>query len=239
LERSEVIVRVKPETLELVTQPDHAALARRIMERCVALAGRPRRESILRAVGDHDLAWGEQDAAPTVDSSTGEIRDFIRVPLAVRHGVWPRTIARLADDPWAAALVAHHAWTVYGRFRPDPEWTAFFAAMESSRDELLGASGLPLGELEADYAYLRLGDLLSLAFCTAAGEEQRFLDWIIRADGSRVLVAPDPFGGAEVPLEVAAREIPRRPYRSDAELREAVAAARAITLRGWVAGRPA
>ena len=36
-------------------------------------------------------------------------------------------VAGLTDAPWAAALVAHHAITVYDRFRADPAWDDFFA----------------------------------------------------------------------------------------------------------------
>jgi len=111
-----VIVRPGPGVLQLITQPDHAHLARRIMERSVPLAARPRRDQILHAIAEHDNGWAEEDAAPTVDPRTGSVVDFISAPLSVRHGVWPRAIARLTADPWAAALVAQHAITVLRPF---------------------------------------------------------------------------------------------------------------------------
>ena len=92
----------------------------------------------------------------------------------MRHGVWPRAIARLADDPWAAALVAQHAITVYDRFRSEAEWTPFFADMEAARDAMVRASGMPLDDLAADYPFVRLGDLISLVFCTGWTDAQRF-----------------------------------------------------------------
>ena len=231
-----MIVRPADGVIQLITQPDHAHLARSIMEHCVPLSARPRREAILHAIGEHDNGWAEDDAAPTVDPQTGNIVDFVSAPLSVRHGVWPRAIARLADDPWAAALVAQHAITVYGRFRADAEWTSFFTEMEVARDAMLRASGLPFADLASDYPFVRLGDLISLTFCVGWTEEQRFGDWTVHASGARVIVTPDAFGGAVIPIEINAREVRRGPFRSDADLLGALGAARLVTLRGEVVG---
>lgn len=232
-----MIVRPLAHGFQLVTQPDHAQLARRIMERCVPLAALARREAILLAIEGHDGGWVETDAAPSVDPVTGGIVDFVKAPLHVRQGVWPRAIAQLAGEPWAAALVAHHAWFVYERFRTgaDPAWTAFFDAMAAARDERLRAFGLALDELLADYAFLRLGDLISLAFCNREREPLRHGEWTVRLAGSRVVVTPDAFGGAVVPFEIETREVSGGPFRSDAELRAALAEAAVVTLRGEVA----
>lgn len=233
-----MIVREAHGSIHLVTQPDHAHLARAVMARCGALRAHPRREAILRAIGEHDNGWAEVDAAPSVDPESGEVVDFVHLPVRERQAVWPRGIARLVADPWAAALVAHHAITVYDRFRPDAEWTGFFAGLESTRAALLRASGGSLEELEADYAYVRLGDLISLAFCAGWSDEQRFRDWRVRLAETTVVVTPDPFEGEEVPLAIAARELAGRRYASDAELRAALSAAVSVTLRGAVAGGP-
>lgn len=233
-----MIVRSARDRVLLITQPDHAHAAREVMQRCVPLAGRERRDSILRAIGKHDAGWGEEDAAPLADPDTGEVVDFVRVPVEVRQRVWWRTLGILEHDSWAAALVANHAATVYERYRPAAEWTVFFAEMDRTRDALLRSCGRSRADLEEDYAFLRLGDLVSLVFCTGGEGEQRFRDWTLRPDGPRLVVSPDPFGGAEVPIEVAARELPNRQWRSDAELRHALAEARGTTLAGTVAAPP-
>ncbi len=231
-----MIVRHVDDRLQLITQPDHAHLARRIMEACAPLAARPRRESILNAIGEHDNGWAEADAAPLASADTGSVVDFVAAPLAVRHAVWPRGVARLADDPWAAALVAQHAITVYGRFRSDAAWTPFFAEMEEARDAMRRASGVP-DDISADYPFVRLGDLISLALCTGSTDEHRFAEYSVRLSGHRVVVSPDVFGGAAIPVEIAAREIPDRPYRSDAALRDTLRDAPPTTLRGEVVGQ--
>jgi len=233
-----MIVREDGDALLLVTQPDHAALAGRLAERFVGLDGHPRRSSVLRAAREHDGGWAELDAAPYVDDA-GNVADYVRIALPLRQGVWPRGIARLAApplaDPWAAALVAHHALVAYARFDGDPEWTGFFAEMRALRERHLAASGLGQGELEADYPFLRLADLVSLAFCNAR-YEARFAQWSVQGDGATVSVAPDLFGGATVELAVEARAIPRRSYAGDADLRATLRAAPARTLHGRAHG---
>ena len=232
-----MIVRPVDDGLQLITQPDHAHLARTIMESSVPLAVRPRRDAILHAIGEHDNGWAEEDAAPTVNSNTGSVADFVSVPLSVRHRVWPRGVARLADDPWAAALVAQHALTVYDRFRSDTEWTPFFDEMAAARSEMLRVSGMPLDALDADYPFVRLADLISLTFCAGWADEQRFGDWTVQLFGTRGVVSPDPFGGVVIPIEINAREIRIRQFRSDAELRDALKEGSTTTLRGEVSGR--
>ena len=230
-----MIVRTDETKIQLITQPDHAHLARRVMECCASLRMHPRRASILHAVGEHDNGWTEEDEAPVIDAMTGEILDFIHAPVAVRQRVWPRAVARLADDPWTAALVAQHALTAYDRYRQDPEWTEFFDRMTALRDDLVRASGGALADLLEDYLYVRLGDLISLSFCLGRSGEQQFADYTIQSSGDgRVLVSPDLFGGATVPMDVTARELPKQGFATEEELHRAFGQAGPVTLRGEV-----
>jgi hypothetical protein len=207
------------------------------MQACTALAARPRRASILNAVGQHDNGWAEPDGAPIVDPATGNPVDFVSAPLAIRHDVWPRAVQRLAHDPWAAALVAQHATTVYERYWNDSDWTLFFARMTRLRDEMVSASGVEPAALSADYVFVRLGDIISLAFCTGWTDALHFAEWTVFPTGTDVYVSPDPFGGAVIPLEVQVRVLPRGPYRTDAQLQSAFADANVITLHGTASGR--
>ena len=229
-----MIVRHAGDTLQLITQPDHARLAGEIMRHTIALADHPRRDSILLAITEHDNGWTEPDAAPLVHPATGLPLDFISAPIAVRQGVWPRGIARLAHDPWAAALVAQHAIAIFDRYRSDNAWSQFFTVVESARRTMLGASGFSLEELQADYRFLGFGDLISLTFCNGWSDEQQFDAWSVRLSGSQVVVLPDLFGGRSIPIAIAAKEIRRRPFRSDADLRDELAAAPITTVKGLV-----
>ena len=233
-----MIVRRGEGVLHLITQPDHAALARRLMELWPSLGKAERRREILTAIEHHDRGWARPDAALTVDPFTGTIRDFMHVPAEVRQGVWPESVAALAAAPWAAALVAHHAVTVYDRFRDDPAWQAFFPAMTALSDDHLARAGGDLKSLVRDYVYLRLGDLLSLTFCTRAAEPVTLGPWTIRLDGARLHVSPNPFV-MDVTFAIEAREIPDVPYRTNEALAAAMDAGRSRALEGVVAVEPA
>jgi Protein of unknown function (DUF3891) len=235
-----MIVRLSNESLLLITQPDHAALASRIMDRWLDpdLRESPHRDDILLAVREHDNGWAEVDAAPVLDPNTGRLLDFVHAPLDVRQGVWPRGIARLAHAPYAAALVAQHALHIYGRKRHDREWNGFFAQMERTRAQHLRRRGAgSLDDLQRDYEFVRVADLLSLAFCHGwrdpiAGE----FGYDLRLEGGDLVITPDPLGGARVSLEISAKELPDRPFASDADALEAFNTARAVTLTGIARG---
>ena len=233
-----MIVRQTDDALQLITQPDHAALAGEIMQHSVALADHPRRSSILLAVAEHDNGWTEPDAAPLIDPATAIPFDFISAPIDIRQSVWPRGVTRLEYDPWAAALVAQHAIVIFDRYRSDTAWTRFFVEMETIRREMVKASGLLLPTLLADYWFLGLGDLISLTFCNGWTDVQRFDRWSVRLSGSQVFVSPDPFDGTAIPIAIEAKEMPRRAYRDEAEFQKELATAATMSVRGVVTSTP-
>lgn len=199
-----MILRPHGSTRVAITQPDHAALAGRIMKawRANGLPTSPRREEIVLAVSEHDNGWREIDAQLLIEPGTGAVLDFMTVSGDIKRSVWPRAIDRLSDTPYAAALVAHHAQHVYSRYRSDPEWAAFFPEMEAIRDRLA-----PGDDLLADYLFLRVGDLASLTFCTAANLQVGEFGYMVRLDGDDLIITPDPFEGAEVPLQISGRDV--------------------------------
>lgn len=233
-----MIVQHANDRLFLITQHDHSRLSGRIMSRCTDLVNHSRRGSILLAITEHDNGWVEEDAAPKVDAGSGEIVDFVRASADIKHAVWPRAVRHLSMEPWSAALVAQHALTVYDRFRSEEAWADFFTTMEQLRDAMLREDGGRMEDLEADYVFIRLGDLISLCFCTGWPEEQQYDRWRVQRSGPDVIVAPDLFGGERIPFEVPARALTARPYRSGQELASALRSSEPTTLTGAVAGAP-
>lgn len=233
-----VIVRYIDDRLLLITQPDHARLAAAIMAECATLANHPRRDTILYAIARHDDGWAQEDAKPAIDPATGEVADFIRARTEVRQGVWPRIVGALAEeDPYAATLVAHHALTVYTRLRANPDWSLFFTRMGVIRDALLKKSGRTPLELEADYVFVRLGDLISLAFCTGSNDLNQFAGHRVELFRDKVIVTPDLFAGMDIPIAISAVELPTNKFKNDAELHEALPTGWAVTLAGSVSYR--
>ena len=230
-----MIIQRSGTALLFITQPDHARLAAAIMAawRTDGLPDHPRRDTILLATREHDNGWLEEDQATMVDGS-GEPVDFISAPAAIKHRVWPRGAMRTGDaDPYAGALVARHALTVYGQQKTDAAWTPFFARMEAVERELLARCPPDAaGTMASDYRFVQAGDQLSLVFCNrwtapfprsplsgpgGAGKAGRTI-----LKGTTLEISPDPFGGARVPLRVRARRLPARTFASAAELRAAL-----------------
>ena len=238
-----MIVRDEGSTFLLVTQPHHAQLAAEIVSAISTeppLAGAHRR-SILLATREHDNGWIEVDAEPTIDPATGRPSDFIVGPPEVKHELWPRGIRRVGrSDPRAGALVAEHALTVDSYRRHEIGWATFFHTIASLRDALLERIGAATGEdreaFQAEYRSVRLGDSLSLQFCSGWREPHPTLGYEASMEGGTLVVTPDPFGGAVVPVRVIGRRIPARRYRDDADLRATLAAVTPEVVAGQARG---
>jgi hypothetical protein len=231
----------------LITQPDHSALAGRLMTawRADGLPDRPTRARVLRATAEHDIGWISEDAAPRVNAE-GNPSDFITAPLEVRQSAFPRAVDILAaDDPYVAALVAQHAITVYRRFAADPAWRAFFGHLEQRRDDLVACALAQAGVEPAgfssfllDYTMVAVGDLFSLIFCNGWREPYLMEGYQAILRDNRLTISPDPFDGAAVAIDVVARRIPARTYASDHDLRDTVAQAAPLRLTGVAIGAP-
>ena len=232
-----MIVRPTELSLTLITQPDHAALAWRIMEHRVAdgLPVAEHRAPILNAILQHDNGWQEVDLAP-IHAGDGGVLDFVTTPIDVRQAVWPRGVGARRSTPMAAALVAEHAINVYSRYRDDAAWTSFFSQMAELRARFAGVADVSLEEVAEDYFFVRAADLLSLTFCNGWTDVQHIRNYAFRLDDRVMTIQPDPFAGATVPLEVPARILPRQHYASAAELGDAWAASSRVTVRGVLRG---
>lgn len=235
-----MIIRRLASSLQLITQPDHAALSARIMRLWHPdhFPDTSRKGSILRAIEDHDGGWAEIDDTLVVDEATGQLVDFIGVSDSLKRETSWRGIERLASDPYAAALVAQHRLHVYSRYADHPEWRRFFADVTATRDAHLRAAGAgSLQGLLVDYRYVRLGDLASLAFCNnwARVDPEEF-GYAMTLDGTSLAIAPDPFGGRTIAIEIQAREIVPQSFASAAEARRVVEGARTVTLAGTISG---
>lgn len=222
----------------LITQPDHAALSAAIMAGWTAdgLPAHPRREVILLATREHDAGWAEVDVAPIVDATTGQLLDFVHAPDATRQGVWPRSVARLASEPYAAALVAQHALHVYRDNRSQAAWAPFFARIDALRDEQLAKTGYSLETLTADYQFVRLGDLVSLFFANHWPGPRVEAGYTVRVAAEQVIVSPDPFSGTRIPFTLTGRLMPARRYADQDEATRAFTNASMVTLHGTASG---
>lgn len=233
-----MIIRRLASSLQLITQPDHAALSARIMRHWNAdhFPDSARKPSILHAIEEHDAGWAEIDESLVVDDATGQLVDFIGVSDALKRETSWRGIERLTDDPYAAGLVAQHRLHVYSRYAEHPEWQTFFADVTAARDANLRAAGADsLEALLRDYRYVRLGDLASLAFCNNWPRAQEF-GYAMALEGTSLVVTPDALNGRTVPIDIEAREIDDQSFTSAADARRVVSGAARVRLTGGLCG---
>ena len=233
-----MIIRRLASSLQLITQPDHAALSARIMQHWHPdhFPDSARKASILHAIEEHDAGWAEIDQTLVIDDATGRLVDFIGVSDALKRDTSWRGIERLADDPYAAALVAQHRLHVYSRYAEHPEWQTFFADVTAARDTNLRAAGADsLEDLLRDYRYVRLGDLASLAFCNNWTRAEEY-GYTMALEGTSLVVTPDPLNGQTMSIDIDAREIDDRSFASADDARRVIAGARTIRLTGRLSG---
>ena len=234
-----MIIRRFASSLQLITQPAHAALSARIMRQWgpTHFPDTPRKASILNAIEQHDCGWAGVDEALVLDEKMGQLLDFTEVPDAVKRETSSRGIEPLASDPYAAALAAQHRLHVYRRYANHPEWSAFFAEMTAVRGSYLGAAGGSLDELLSNYRFVRAGDLASLAFCNnwaKTGEDG--CRYSMHLDGTALTIVPDPFDGRTIEIAIEAREIDVQRFGSAEDARRVLASAPVVRLSGVVLG---
>lgn len=211
-----------------ITQPDHAHLAGEILSlwRADGLPDNPRRDDLLFAAREHDNGWREADAAPRWNAERGRPHDFITLPAGERIAVWERGVCRFAAArPYASLLIARHALNLFGGRRGEEEWDRLLDFLADFESGLIEQTGVEPETLEEDYRWLDLADQISLAACAQGREPAgRYGVHIVPGDGG-IGIAPFPLAGATT-FRVACRRVPRRAYRSDADLGGELAAAR-------------
>lgn len=219
-----------------ITQPDHARFSAELLAlwRADGLPGHPRREELLFAVREHDNGWRETDAAPHWDAERGRPHDFLSLPHGERIELWQRGTARFAGEhPYASLLIVRHAVRLHQE-RTGEEWRAFRDYLDELYRGLSEAAGAPEEQVEADYRWLDLADLISLAVCNGWSEPFGRANFQGRLEEGTLHLDPFPLAGTTA-FRIPCRRIPVRAYRGDADLGGELAAARWEDLRVRVA----
>lgn len=236
-----MIVAPAPDTSArhlVITQPDHARFSAELLSLWRALADHPRREELLFAVREHDNGWRETDAAPHWDAEQGRPHDFLSLPRTERIELWQRGTARFAGEhPYASLLIVRHAVRLH-RERSGEEWQAFREYLDELYRGLAEETNAPEEQVDADYRWLDLADLISLAVCNGWSEpfgRYGFQGQLLtREQAGTLRLDPFPLAGATA-FRIPCRRIPARAYRGDADLGGELAAARWEDLRVRVA----
>ena len=223
-----MIVVSQDDRLVVTTQPDHAVLSAELLAlwREDGLPENPRRQAILFAAREHDNGWREPDAAPRVNPTTGHPHTFQTIPPGLRSEIWLQGVRRFhQEQPYASLLVAEHAAHLLEDHREHAPWEAFFRTLDEHRETLLKECAVGPDEVAADYRFLELADLLSLAVCSCWPEpfDRRGVRFSVSEDV--LALEPFPLAGATT-FVVRHRTIPNRAYRGDTDLGVELASAR-------------
>lgn len=208
-----------------ITQPDHARFSAELLSLWRSLADNPRREELLFATREHDNGWRETDAAPHWDAERGRPHDFLSLPRGERIDLWQRGTARFAGQrPYASLLIARHAIRLHQE-RSGEEWEGFREYLDELYRGLAEATGAAEEQVEADYRWLDLADLISLAVCSGWSEPFGRYGFRGQLQDGTLQLDPFPLAGATA-FRIPCRRIPVRAYRGDADLGGELAAAR-------------
>ena len=217
--RWSMIVVAEGAASSVITQPDHAHFSGELLSlwRADGLPVHPRREELLFAAREHDNGWREADAAPRWDAARGRPHDFLTLPrarTASRSGsAAPR--ATPAEPPVRRS--AHHPPRPQPLRRAAGRGGLGRASSPSSTTSSRACARRPArraSELAADYRFLDLADLASLAACNGWREPVpsatacRLALRRRRGCGSIPFPSPEP-----PPSAIPCRRIPRRAYR--------------------------
>jgi uncharacterized protein DUF3891 len=228
-----MIVVPEGPSLLLITQPDHAHLSGELLSlwRTDGVPDHPRRDELIFASREHDNGWWEADAAPRWSSERGRPHDFLTLPREERIRIWERGTRRFAAErPYAALLITRHALNLFDNRRGEEDWDPFLDFLIDLEGALLARTAMLREDLEADYRWIDLTDLISLAACSQWQEPVERRGVRIVPGDREVQLDPFPLAGATT-FRVPCRRIALRSYRGDADLGGELAAARFEELR--------
>lgn len=216
--------RAVAESYQLISQPDHAALAGALAAKFVSPDFPALDAGMVRAIAEHDIGWAifepEADPAapPWVDAS-GKPVSFVELAPAEFVRAWRASIDHAEQIGAAGGIVvsAHFRRLCRHRLQAGGDSDADIAVLRRFDEDEAGRQHRlrPLAsaseeELAALLEVLQFCDLLSLYLCCGAREEvefpQNFAAGKVRVwcEGEGVRLRPSPFQGKRASVEVNA-----------------------------------
>ncbi len=248
--------RADEEGLIAISQPAHAWVSGQIARHWGNHAFPSVPEEVCLAAEQHDIGFLEWERNPALNPETGLPYNFLEMPKRMHLEIWTKGIQQmLRFGRYPAVLVSmHYAWLAKrGQQECPPEDQALVSEFVETQEALQTTLQTSLSNdfyyapvstpeiLERNRRLVSSWDWISLLLCNRFEKEATVEGFPIRsgvaalklvperADGSRVSVAPWPFGREKVTLVCDGRRLLKR-YRDEAHLREAMRAAAPVTL---------
>lgn len=248
--------RTGDDGLAVITQPAHAWISGQLASAWGnddSGLSRPSREVRL-AAEQHDIAWLDWEAAPSLNPGAGLPYAFNQFPTLDHLAIWANATSRaLSYGRYPALLISMHGTYLYERFHDfesdssDEAQAArdFLDREHSMQESIIGAlmttRDVSRDEVERDRRLVSLWDAMSLALCMGIEEPRTFSD-VPAESGSKTLalsrsddsgrafeIAPWPFAFERVEVGCEARRL-EGPFGDVASMRAALGAAPTLQL---------
>ena len=223
-----MIIAQLGEQLRVTTQNDHAHFAGELLSLWTrdGLPTHPRRRQLLFAARQHDNGWRETDSAPHCNPATKRPHDFLSLPFEERKRLWNRGLHRFAEtEPYASALILRHALNLHRSRVEDPAWRETLNTWREIEQRGFEDPGLSEKDIESDYPWIDLSDLLSLGFSAQWPTAFERYGYRAYCEPETLFIDPFPLAG-ETTFRIPYRLIEDRDYTSDTDLGLALASAR-------------
>ncbi|MBU8539809.1 DUF3891 family protein [Falsiroseomonas tokyonensis] len=231
-----------------ISQPMHALVSGQLARAWGApgFAALDPFEEVATACAQHDVAWMDWEAAPTLDATTGRPHVFRAVGARSHAPMWAAGVARALASwgPWVALLVSRHGSLIYGSYadrhqldREDAEAAERYLTEQAVvQHDLAAHLGATEAQVQTAAALVAVTDALSLAVCggietiggvgTAPMADGSSVKLALSEGNGSIAIAPWPFRLAEVTLTWRARRLPAgAQWTDEAAMRADLAAA--------------
>jgi hypothetical protein len=239
-----MIVHAVGDRAEIVMQVEHSTVAGELARRWPDLDPR---DSVETAAELHDIGWRSWEVSPRLDPESGRPQNFLRVDIREHLAFYEAGIGEVtARDRYAGMLVGKHLAGIYRQrygtqaaltMQRAPEAQAlideFVGRVEQRFEAIQRELGVSDDEFWRNYVLLQVFDRLSLWLCRGDPAGTGSMR-IALPDGGELAVeptaggcalAPYPFAGERVEIEVPVRVVPLEGYANDADCASAILAA--------------
>ncbi len=229
----------------LIKQTSHAFLSFEIMslwgnadfERIVPA------DEVMTAIKEHDCGWEKTDSSADFNSQNGYPRNFMEMSTESQFEIWSECFERHMDEhPYASLLIALHFRELNERTiwkNPGNESAVLFKkkigkllreklGINASERDINGC--LPL-DIRTNLRLLQVGDIISLSLCHGSksvtipdvpvnylGDTEEVA--MVSEDGFNYTIRPNPFFRDVLRFEISGRNLGKRSFEEQSELRE-------------------
>jgi len=230
----------------LIVQHDHALLSGQIMAKWgnEDFVKPDPCDEVLFAVREHDSGWGQWDSKPKINPENGYPANFTEMSPHEQSVIWGECYrSHSSKHSYASALIALHFLKFNGNnLKKDPDNKQLkllqidikdFISKELNINISNSNSDVIPDEIKVNLKMLQIGDIISLALChgwRSIEITETPIDYngsettlnIESEDGFNYTITPYPFDEPYLEFHVTGKNIDRKSFLNDQELRDII-----------------